>query len=188
MKLIIGLGNPGQEYLKTWHNIGFLAIDYLADGFNFPGFKEERKFKAEISAGQIKAEKIILAKPLTYMNNSGETVGLLAKYYKFKPVDIIIIHDDIDLPLGRMKIVKNSSAGGHNGVKSIIQHLKTQDFIRIRLGVATPKKDKMDSADYVLTKIGLFQSPKIKEIIKKTASAVAEAVGVSLESAMNKYN
>ena len=92
------------------------------------------------------------------------------------------------MPLGRIKLVKNSSAGGHNGIKSIIQHLKTQDFIRIRIGIATPKKNKMDSADYVLTKIGLLQSHKTKEIIKKTASAVEEAVGVSLANAMNKYN
>ncbi|OGY43732.1 MAG: aminoacyl-tRNA hydrolase [Candidatus Buchananbacteria bacterium RIFCSPHIGHO2_02_FULL_40_13] len=188
MKLIVGLGNPGKAYLKTWHNIGFLAIDNLADDFNFSDFKETKKFKAEITTGQIKAEKIILAKPTTYMNSSGEAVGILVKYYKLGAKDIIIIHDDIDLPLGRIKIVKDASAGGHNGVKSIIQHLKTQDFIRIRLGVATPKKEKMDGADYVLTKIGWLQSHQAKEIIKKTASAVEETVSVSLDSAMNKYN
>src|SRR3989344_5979346 len=185
MKLIVGLGNPGEKYAKTWHNIGFAAIDHLADGFKFSDFKDTKKFQAEIATGQIGDKKIILAKPLTYMNESGQAVGLLVNYYKLSREDIIIIHDDIDLPVGRIKLVKNSSAGGHNGIKSIIQHLKTQDFIRIRIGIATPKKNKMDSADYVLTKIGLLHSHKTKEIIKKTASAVEEAVGVSLANAMN---
>lgn len=188
MKLIVGLGNPGKEYLKTWHNIGFLALDNIASVFKFEDFKREKKFQAEIAIGEIKKQKTILAKPQTFMNNSGLTVGALAKYYKIKPTDIIIIHDDIDLPLGRIKIVGDSSAGGHNGVKSIIQYLKTQDFIRIRIGISTPKKEKIGSADYVLTKIGLLQSSKIKGIIKKTTSAVEEVVGVSPESAMNKYN
>lgn len=188
MKLIVGLGNPGKKYNRTWHNIGFLAIDDIADTFNFDNFKSENKFKAEIATGQIGNNKIMLAKPQTYMNNSGESVGAIAKYYKIKPEDIIIIHDDIDLPLERMKIASESSAGGHNGIKSIIQHLKTKSFLRIKIGVATPKKEKMDSANYVLSKVGLLQSGKIKEIIKKTTSAVEEMVGVTLESAMNKFN
>lgn len=188
MRLIVGLGNPGKEYLKTWHNIGFMAIDSLADSFKFPNFKMEKKMPAKTALKDITGQKTILAKPQTYMNNSGLAVVSLAKYYKIKPADIIIIHDDIDLPLGRIKIAKNSSAGGHNGVKSIIQYLKTQDFIRIRIGVATPQKEKMDSADYVLVKIGSQQSDQVKKTIKKTASAVVETVGVSLESAMNKYN
>lgn len=188
MRLIVGLGNPGKEYLKTWHNIGFLALDQIASSFNFEKFKLEKKFQAEIATGEIANQKIILAKPQTYMNNSGLAVGALAKYYKIKLEDIIVIHDDIDLPLGRIKIVNDSSAGGHNGIKSIIQYLKTQQFTRIRIGVSTPKKEKIGSADYVLTKIGLLQSSKIKEIIKKTTSAVEEVVDVSLDSAMNKYN
>ena len=188
MKLIIGLGNPGQEYAKTWHNIGFLAIDQIANSFNFENFKLEKKFQAELTSSQIGQEKIILVKPQTFMNNSGEAVGTLAKYYKIKPADIIIIHDDIDLPLGRIKITKKSSAGGHNGVKSVIQYLKTEDFIRIRIGVATAKKEKMANADYVLSKIGLLPSLKIKEVIKKVTSAVEEVTNVSLESAMNKFN
>lgn len=188
MKLVVGLGNPGKEYLKTWHNIGFLALDNIANSFDFEKFKIERKFQAEITTGKIGEEKIILAKPQTYMNNSGTAVGALVKYYKIKPEDIIVIHDDIDLPLSRIKIAKDSSAGGHNGIKSIIQHLKTQDFIRIRIGVATPKKEKIGSADYVLTKIGLLQSSKVKEAIKKATSTVEEVTGVSLISAMNKYN
>ncbi|MDO8668912.1 MAG: aminoacyl-tRNA hydrolase [Candidatus Buchananbacteria bacterium] len=188
MKVIVGLGNPGKEYAKTWHNIGFLAIDNIADVFNFKNFQEEKKFQAEISTGSLADQKIILVKPQTYMNNSGAAVGAIIKYYKIEPADIIVIHDDIDLPLGRIKIIKDSSAGGHNGVKSIIQHIKTQDFARVRIGVATPKKEKIGSADYVLTKIGFLQSSKAKETIKKTASAVEEAVNISLKSAMNKFN
>lgn len=188
MKLIVGLGNPGPQYHKTWHNIGFMALDRLADEFDFSDFKEEKKFKAEIAVGKIQGQKIILAKPTTFMNNSGEAVSAIAKYYKIKPTEIIVIHDDLDLPLSRIKLINQSSAGGHNGIKSIIQYLKTQDFTRIKIGVATPKKDKMDSADYVLTKIGLLQTNKVKEIIKKTTSAVEETVGFSLLSAMNKFN
>lgn len=188
MKLIIGLGNPGKAYLKTWHNIGFLAIDQLVSAFNLADFKIEKKFKAEVSSGQLGQEKIILAKPQTFMNNSGEAVEALAKYYKIKTSDIIVIHDDIDLPLNRIKITKDASAGGHNGIKSIIQHLGTQNFMRIKIGVATPKKEKLGSTNYVLTKIGLLQTGKIKEILKKTTSAIEEVVEVSLDSAMNKYN
>lgn len=188
MKLIIGLGNPGKEYLKTWHNIGFLAVDQIASTFDYTDFKTEKKFKAEISSGGLQSEKIILAKPQTFMNNSGESVGALIKYYKINTEDLIIIHDDIDLPLGRIKITQDASAGGHNGIKSIIQHLGTQNFIRIRVGVATPKKEKLGSANYVLTKIGLLQAGKVKELIKKTTSAVEEVVGVSAISAMNKFN
>jgi len=188
MKLIIGLGNPGQKYLKTWHNIGFLVLDNLAEVFNFEKFKEEKKFKAEIATGNIDDEKVILVKPLTFMNDSGLSVGTLVKYYKIKNENIIVIHDDIDLTLGRIKIIKDASAGGHNGIKSIIQHLKTQDFIRIRIGVATVRGAKMASADYVLSKIGLLQASKVKNIIKKATSAVEEVASVSLTSAMNKYN
>ncbi|NCN07079.1 aminoacyl-tRNA hydrolase [Candidatus Falkowbacteria bacterium] len=188
MKLVIGLGNPGKEYLKTWHNIGFLALDNIADVFNFEKFKADKKFKAEITTGHIGDEKIILVKPLTFMNNSGSAVLTIAKYYKLNPEDIIVIHDDIDLPLGRLKIIKNSSAGGHNGIKSIIQYLKTQDFIRIKIGITTPKKEKIGSANYVMTKIGLLQSSKAKEVIKKVTSAIEEVTNVSLTSAMNKFN
>lgn len=188
MKLIIGLGNPGKEYLKTWHNIGFLTLDHIANVFNFEKFKADKKFKAEITIGHIGDEKIILVKPQTYMNNSGSAVLTISKYYKLNPEDIIVIHDDIDLPLGRLKIIKNSSAGGHNGIKSIIQYLNTQDFIRVRIGVATPKKEKIGSADYVMAKIGLLQSAKVKDTIKKATSATEEVATVSLTSAMNKFN
>ena len=188
MKLIVGLGNPGSKYKKTWHNIGFLAIDNIANVFNFDNFKSEKKFKSEITTGTIGETKIVLVRPQTYMNNSGEAVGAVAKYYKINSKDIIVIHDDIDLPLGRIKIIGDSSAGGHNGIKSIIQHIKTKDFARIKIGVATPKKDKMDSADYVLAKMGILQSGKVKEVIKKTTSAIEEIINISLASTMNKFN
>jgi PTH1 family peptidyl-tRNA hydrolase len=187
MKLIVGLGNPGRKYQKTWHNIGFVAIDKIADEFDFEAFKAENKFKSEIATGKIGNEKVLLVKPQTYMNNSGEAVGLIAKYYKIDPVDIIIIHDDVDLDLERIKIVTSSSAGGNNGIQSIIQHLKTKDFVRIKIGVATKRKDTMDTADYVLSKTGLLQSGKIKEVIKKTVAAAAETV-VDASRAMNHFN
>jgi len=188
MKLIIGLGNPGKKYNRTWHNIGFLAIDNIAKSFSFTNFKIENKFKAEIATGQIESTKVILVKPQTYMNESGQAVSAISKYYKIEPKDIIVIHDDIDLPIEKIRITIGSSAGGHNGIKSIIQYIKTKEFVRIKIGVATTKKEKIESADYVLSRIGLLQSKKVKEVIKKATSAVTEVASVSLESAMNKFN
>jgi PTH1 family peptidyl-tRNA hydrolase len=187
MKLIVGLGNPGKKYEKTWHNIGFVALDKIANEFDMGSFKIEKKFKSEIAIGQIGNEKVVLAKPQTFMNNSGEAVSAIVKYYKIDSEDIIIIHDDVDLPLERIKIVTDSSGGGNNGVKSIIQYLKTKNFWRIKVGIATAVKDKMDTADYVLSKSGLLQSRKVKSSIKKTVLAAAKTVEDG-PSAMNQFN
>lgn len=187
-KLIIGLGNPGKQYQNTWHNLGFLAVDEMQKKWGFEKFKNEKKWQAEISIGQFNNEKIILAKPQTFMNNSGEAVVKIAKYYKIKLDDIIVIHDDVDLGLEKIRIAKDSSAGGHNGIKSIIQQIKSQNFIRIKIGIATDRKNKMESADYVLSRFGLFQKKKVKEITKKITSAIEVIITDSLESAMNQYN
>ena len=112
MKLIIGLGNPGLQYKKTWHNLGFLALDEIADSFDFEKFKLNKKLQAQTAAGKIGQEKVILAKPQTQMNNSGLAVAAILKYYKINPADLIVIHDDIDLPLGKIRITADSSAGG----------------------------------------------------------------------------
>ena len=187
-KLIIGLGNPGSKYKKTWHNLGFLVLDNIKNEFDFANFKKQSKLQAEITTGSIGAEKVILAKPINYMNNSGHAVSLLMKYYKIDINNLIVIHDDIDLDLERIKITNDSSAGGHNGVKSIIESIKTQTFIRLRIGVKTPKLEKMDAAKYVLEKYNLFQTGKIKEVIKKATSAIETTLTDSLESVMNNYN
>lgn len=146
MKIIIGLGNPGQEYQNNRHNIGFLVLDEIQKKFGFPKFSFNKKFNAEISekSGNFnflekirikKSSKVILVKPQTFMNRSGEAVQKIMHFYKAKPEDILVIHDDLDIVVGKSKTSKNSSAAGHNGVQDIINKLGTQDFMRLRIGV-----------------------------------------------------
>lgn len=188
MKLIIGLGNPGKQYTKTWHNVGFLTADKFQIQYQLPEFKTKKDFQAELAEGLINNHKILLAKPTTFINNSGQAVSAIANYYKVEPPDIIVIHDDIDLALGKIKIVQNSSAGGHNGIKSIINHLKSQNFTRIKIGIRTNKLDKMDAADYVLSKISIFQNKQIKNSMGNTIEALELIISDNIQKAMNLYN
>ncbi len=188
MKLIIGLGNPGKKYQKTWHNLGFLTLEKLQENLGLPKFKPAKKFESEISTGRLGREKIILAKPLTFMNNSGRAVEKLKKYHRLKPKEIIIIRDDLDLPLGKIRIAKNSSAGGHNGIKSIINYLKSQNFVQIKIGVKTPKTENQPAEHYLLENRRLSQKPKINQVIKTAAEATEETAGNSPETAMNRWN
>lgn len=188
MKIIIGLGNPGKQYKNTWHNLGFESLDNTKELFSCPDFKTDKKLEADISTGQFNNEKIILAKPQTFMNESGRSVSKIIQYYKADTADIIVIHDDVDLPTGKIKISLDSSAGGHNGVKSIITYLKTKKIWRIRIGAKTKKFPKIDTADYVLGKINLLQKSTIKQAIKKSTQAVEEIITKSPQEAMNKFN
>lgn len=150
MKLIIGLGNPGNEYKNTRHNIGFMVVDSFADKHNVV-FKTENKFKSDVAIFNYKGEKVILVKPLTYMNLSGEAVRPILDFYKIKIDDMIIICDDLDSNPGRIRLRQNGSSGGHNGLKSIIQHINTEQFKRIKIGIG---RDKLiDVASYVLGNI-----------------------------------
>ncbi len=187
MKLIIGLGNPGKKYQKTWHNVGFLVLDELIKGEKVK-FKKNSKFLAEISEMKILEEKTVLAKPLTYMNNSGKSVVAILKYFNLQKEDLIVIHDDIDLDLGKIRIVKNSSAGGHNGIKSLIELLDSKDFIRIKVGVKTEQIKFMDSADYVLNQINKQNFIILQKEISKAVLAVEAIISKSLPEAMNLYN
>ena len=135
MKLIIGLGNPGEKYEKTRHNTGFLAIDKIADNFQFPSSEFHRTFNAEISEDMINSEKVILVKPQTFMNNSGVTVKAMLDYYGIGIENIIVIHDDLDITIGEYKISKNRGSAGHRGVQSIMSYLGTEDFTRVRIGI-----------------------------------------------------
>jgi len=170
MKLIIGLGNPDKEYNNTRHNVGFMAIDFVwsmwQKEYDFSAWSANKKLSAEISEGKIGKEKIILAKPLTYMNNSGIAVGALAKYYKIKPENIIVIHDDLDIRQGEYKVQRNRSSAGHNGIKSIIEHLGTQDFHRIRIGIGREKKESQgDSADFVLNRFTATEKKELQKML-----------------------
>ncbi len=185
MKIIVGLGNPGKEYETTRHNMGFVTIDKLAKKHGIDII--DLKHKGLCGKGMMGREKVMLVKPQTYMNNSGECVRELMDYYKVVPEDIIIIYDDIDLDPGQLRIRMNGSAGSHNGMKSVISHMGTQTFARVRVGVGA-KPEGWDLADYVLSHI----SPEAdKEIVRGTDTA-AEAVECILEhgidEAMNIYN
>jgi len=190
MKLIVGLGNPGEEYENTRHNVGFIAIsDFRSDNSDFSDWKINKKFNAETSEGQISGEKIILIRPQTFMNNSGQAVAAAAGFYKIKPADILVIHDDIDLPLGTLRIKKDGSSGGHHGVASIITILGSENFTRLKIGVAPGKKPKnFDAANFVLKKFPKTETKKVSEIIKKTTEAVAMILAKGTDPAMNKFN
>ncbi len=189
MILIIGLGNPGIKYKDTRHNIGFMIVDNLqSTSDNFLNWKEEKKTLAEISNGKIGKEKIILAKPQTFMNNSGRAIKKLI--YNLQPTinNLWVVHDDIDLPLGEIKIIKNRGAGGHKGVQSIINELKSKNFIRIRIGIR-PKLEKPKNIEkFVLQKFNKEEEEIVEEIIKKTRQAIELIINQGIEKAMNKYN
>jgi len=185
MVLIVGLGNPDKKYEKTRHNIGFKAIDEIADNFNFPDFTLKSLFNSKISKGTYKNQKIVLAKPQTFMNLSGNALKLLIKNLKTK--NLVVIHDDIDIPLGKIRIVKNRGAANHKGVQSIINQLKTKDFIRIRIGIK-PKTNIKALDRFVLQKFNKEEEKIAKEVIKKTAKVVETIIDKGLQRAMNTYN
>ncbi len=166
MKLIIGLGNPGEEYEKTRHNAGFLAVDKIVSNSEYQLLSVKQKFNAEISQGAINNEKTILAKPQTFMNNSGQAARAILDYYKINAEDIIVIHDDLDIPLGEFKISKNKNSGGHKGVQSIIDHLGTKDFMRIRIGINVENK-KTPTEKFVLGRFGEDEMGEIEGVIKE---------------------
>lgn len=185
MKLIVGLGNPGIQYAATRHNIGFEALDTLAETSHISVNKN--KFKALIGEGSIGGEKVVLMKPQTYMNLSGEAVGACSSWYKINPDDIIILYDDVSLEVGQLRIRKSGSAGGHNGIKSIIAHLGTEKFPRVKIGVGE-KPPGWNLADYVL---GRFSEEEIKVLcprLKEVAEAVEVIVKKDIDTAMNCYN
>ncbi len=179
MFLIVGLGNPGKNYAGHRHNVGFMAIDFMAHRLNLPVFKNAGKFKAEISLGRIAGQPVILAKPQTYMNNSGSAVSLLKRYYKIQPDNILIIHDDLDISFGKMKLKFGGSSAGHNGLKSIMESLGTDGFWRLRLGLANktlakimrqPQPAKRASVSrFVLSRFSLFERYQLKQRILPTA-------------------
>lgn len=186
MKIIAGLGNPTKEYEGTRHNIGFSVIDKLADKYNIS--MNEKKHKAICGKGMIEGEKVILLKPQTYMNLSGESVVDAVNFYKVDPEeDVIIIYDDIDLDVGKLRIRAKGSAGGHNGMKNIIAHLGTQVFPRIRVGVGAKPKD-WDLADYVLGRFSKEELPEIEAGRETACEAVKIIVSQGAEAAMNRIN
>lgn len=172
MKLIVGLGNPGKEYLRTRHNAGFIVLDELQTTFELPSFTLDRKSNAEISKGTLDKKRVVLVKPQTYMNNSGVAVRALLNYYKLTPADLIVIHDDKDVPIGNFRMQSNRGAAGHNGIKSLFEHLGTQDFLRLRVGVAPVDRTIHDTANFVLNNF----SPEEQQVLATTTGNILKEV------------
>jgi PTH1 family peptidyl-tRNA hydrolase len=185
MKLIVGLGNPTPKYEGTRHNVGFDVIDILADRYNIA--VDTLKHKGAYGKGKIAGQSVILLKPMTFMNLSGESVSAVAKYFKVAPEDVIVIYDDINLDVGRLRIREKGSAGGHNGIKNIIALLGTDGFPRIRVGVGM-KPPKMDLADYVLSRFTADERILIEQGYDKACEALELVVVDDIAKAMNDYN
>ena len=183
--LIAGLGNPTKKYEGTRHNVGFETIDILSSDCGIE--VRDKKHKALCGKGMISGSRVILAKPQTYMNLSGESLRLIADFYQIPPENIIVICDDINLPCGQLRIRVRGSAGGHNGMKDIIKRLGTEQFLRIRVGVGA-KPEGRDLADYVLSRFAQEDRAKVDEAVRNAASAVAMAVTEGPDAAMNTFN
>ncbi|MGL4628990.1 aminoacyl-tRNA hydrolase [Cetobacterium sp.] len=186
MKLIVGLGNPGREYERTRHNVGFDILDEFADKKGFNQFKE--KFQGLITEKTIDGEKVILLKPQTYMNLSGNSVVQVAKFYKIDPAtELVVVYDDMDLPLGKTRVKVNGSAGGHNGIKSIISHLG-QDFIRVKCGIGKAK-NKDENINFVLGRFTKEESELVNPMFDSVKSLLDDVVNdTQIDKIMQKYN
>ena len=183
MFLIVGLGNPGKEYDGTRHNIGFEAVDYIAEKYNIELNRE--KFKGVFGEGFINNKKVILLKPTTYMNLSGESVREIVNFYKISNEEIIVMYDDISLPIGKMRIREKGSHGGHNGIRNIILNLSTDVFPRVKIGVGAPKGNLVS---HVLGKFSDEENIILKETVEAAAKAVEIIISDDTKEAMNKYN
>ena len=189
MKLIIGLGNPGRVYANNRHNIGFICLNYFArtHGIKF----NQKKSRARIGVGKIGGNEVVLAKPQTYVNLSGESVSQLVKKFNISLNDLIVIHDDLDLPLAKMRISYGSSAGGHKGINSIINYLGSQNFTRLRIGIGRPDKAEISDDEiiaYVLSDFTPEQKQAIVQVTPKVSEAILCLLTEGLTPAMNKFN
>ncbi|MBO4733159.1 MAG: aminoacyl-tRNA hydrolase [Clostridia bacterium] len=184
--LIVGLGNPGMQYKNTRHNAGFLSVDALCKDLGVE--LNRRKFDAVFTDTVIEGKRVIIAKPQTYMNNSGTAVAAISRFYKIPANRIIVIFDDISLPVGNIRIRRKGSAGGHNGIKDIIELLGTEDIMRIKVGVGGKPNSDYDLKDWVLGKMPKEQEDAFGGAFKSAAAAVREIITAGIDSAMNKYS
>lgn len=192
MKLITGLGNPGEKYSKTRHNFGFELLEEFRKKNNLEEWSNESKFKSEIiKIGQ----DLILARPQTFVNQSGQAVKLLTTYYKLPPTDVIIIHDDLDLPLGKIKVRIGGSGGGHHGVESVIKDLGTDQFVRVRLGIGNEKSHSgehkrisFQAESFVLEEFALKEKSEVKQMIKQGIKALEIIFDKGIEAAQGQFN
>jgi PTH1 family peptidyl-tRNA hydrolase len=184
--LVVGLGNPGPQYAKTRHNVGFMVADLLA-GRMGAQFKVHKRSGAEIVTGRLGHRPVVLAKPRTYMNESGRQVGPLAKFYSVMPTDIIVIHDELDIDFGRIRLKLGGGEGGHNGLRSVANSLGTKNFQRVRIGIGRPPGRK-DPAAYVLEAFAAAERPEVPAICEQAADATELLIEVGLETAQNQVH
>lgn len=184
MTIIIGLGNPGRKYLDTRHNVGFEFVDCLAKKHNIKVKKLE--CRALTGIGRIEGQEVLIAKPQTFMNASGESVRSLLEKYHCKESDIIVVYDDISLPVGRIRIRKKGSAGGHNGIKSVIYQTNSDQFARLKIGVGGPEEDSL--VDYVLGKFSKEETKKLVELVPIVCEALETMITAGADTAMNRFN
>lgn len=185
MKLIVGLGNPGKQYEQTRHNVGFQTIDRISDKWQIP--LTRNKFQAIFGQGTVKGEKVMLLKPLTFMNRSGEAIAPLMKYFQIPTENLLVIYDELDLPTGKLRLRYKGSSGGHNGIKSIIEHVGTQEFKRIRIGIDRPDS-QISVVNYVLGTFTKQENEMIVDAIDRVVSACEMWLEKSFDVCMNVYN
>jgi PTH1 family peptidyl-tRNA hydrolase len=185
MKVVVGLGNPGRQYEQTRHNIGFMVLDYLASAPHVSGWRS--RFQGLVTETSEASQPVLLVKPETFMNLSGRCVRQVVDFYKLAPSDVLIICDDIALPLGKLRVKASGSSGGQNGLKSIEQSLGTQNFARLRVGVGQPS-EYQDAADYVLSRFKPGELATVEDAIARSAQAVMLWVREGIEACMNKTN
>ncbi|MEM6426835.1 MAG: aminoacyl-tRNA hydrolase [Cyanobacteria bacterium P01_D01_bin.128] len=188
--LVVGLGNPGAQYERTRHNVGFDVVDLLAQRWQ-GSLAENKRFKGRYGEIRIRGGKVGLLKPLTFMNRSGQAIRAVMDWYKFSANQVLVVYDDMDLPVGKLRLRLNGSAGGHNGMKSAISHLGTQDFPRLRLGIGATNKDgDRDQAvvSHVLGRFSPEEGTLIKAVIELSADAVERSIRDGVEKAMTIYN
>ncbi|MAT97298.1 MAG: aminoacyl-tRNA hydrolase [Anaerolineaceae bacterium] len=182
--LIAGLGNPGRKYRGNRHNIGFMAVDALAAAYKIESSKVQNK--AIVGNGRIQNQNVIIAKPQTYMNNSGDAVGPLARYYKVPPENVLVVYDELDLPFGTIRLREKGGAGGHNGMRSVINHLG-EDFPRLRLGIGRPP-GQMPVPAYVLQDFGKDDLPLLDDVLAEAVRAIETYLRDGIQLAMSRHN
>jgi peptidyl-tRNA hydrolase, PTH1 family len=184
--LVVGLGNPGENYARTRHNVGFMVADVLAARLGSK-FKTHKRSGAEIVTGRLAGHAVVLAKPRCFMNESGRQVGPLAKFYSVPPADIIVIHDELDIDFGRIRLKLGGGEGGHNGLRSLVAALGTKDFQRVRIGIGRPPGRK-DPAAFVLETFSAAERPEVPTICEQSADATELLIELGLESAQNRVH
>jgi PTH1 family peptidyl-tRNA hydrolase len=183
--LIVGLGNPGKKYAGNRHNVGFHCLNRLAEAYQL-AFDGKRD-KAELALGRVAGRRAVLAKPQTYVNESGQAVGAIARFFKVEPGDVWVLYDDLDLPQGTIRLRPRGSSGGHRGIESIIEHLGTREFPRVRVGIGRPP-GKMEPKAYVLQDFDAAERKRMEEVYERVVAAVETAIREGIKEAMNRFN